>query len=258
MKQLLIILSLCLITSPVSSQTLQGTVTYRQVIVNDTIKKFENVKESILYFDIKESKSVYINDRKKQGSSKKIEKKSDGSIFISQNDGTDKLGRIVFKSYKNKELIYRDFVSKKPFVIIDSYPEIKWSILDETKEIGSLVCQKAIGSYRGRTYTAWFALKIPISDGPWKLCGLPGLILEATDVKNHIRFEFQSIEFPKIFDEVVVAPTEGEQINFSGYFKLKLEYDEDMPKKIKAILGEDGASSDFKYSFNNIERNIKQ
>jgi GLPGLI family protein len=30
-------------------------------------------------------------------------------------------------------------------------------------------------------HTAWFALDIPISDGPWKFCGLPGLIMEVYD-----------------------------------------------------------------------------
>jgi GLPGLI family protein len=169
------------------------------------------------------------------------------------------LGKILFKSLKTKELIYREFISKKPFIVTDSLPDIKWSISEETKTIGNLLCQKAVGNFRGRTYTAWFALKIPISDGPWKLCGLPGLIIEATDEKNHIRFEFQSIEFPKIFDEAIIAPKNGEEISFLQFYKIKQQYDEDMPKKMKAIVEEHGATSDnFKYSFNNIERNIKQ
>lgn len=259
MKILITHIAVCLITSPVFSQPLKGTVTFREVIVSDTVKNLETYKESTLYFDVRQSKSVYVNDRKTSISKETIEKKSDGSIFFSGSDGIDKLGRIIFKSYKDKELTCRDFVSDKPFVITDSYPEIKWTILNETKEIGSLICQKAEGSYRGRLYTAWFTNKIPFSDGPWKLCGLPGLILEATDEKNHVRFEFQSIEFPKIYDEIVIAPTDGEQIDFLRYYKLKQQYDEDIPKKIKALIEEDGSTSnDFTYSFNNIERNIKQ
>jgi GLPGLI family protein len=260
MKIYLFIIGLCLLSISTFSQSLQGTVTYRQVIVNDTIKNFESIKESTLFFDVKEAKSVYINDRKKNDSpERKIERKADGSVYVSGNKGSDKLGKILFKSLKTKELIYREFISKKPFIVKDSCPQIQWSILDDSKIIGDLLCQKAIGNYRGRTYTAWFTLKIPISDGPWKLCGLPGLILEAADEKNHIRFEFQSIEFPKTFDEVIIAPKDGEDINFLGYYKLKEQSDEDAPKRIKALAEQSGATlENFKISFNNIERNIKQ
>jgi len=50
------------------------------------------------------------------------------------------------------------------------------------------LCQKAEGDFRGRHYIAWFSNKILIPDGPWKLCGLPGLILEAYDEKKTVYF----------------------------------------------------------------------
>ena len=42
-------------------------------------------------------------------------------------------------------------------------------------------CQKATADFRGRRWTAWFTMDIPVGDGPWKLCGLPGLILKASE-----------------------------------------------------------------------------
>ena len=42
----------------------------------------------------------------------------------------------------------------------------------------------------GRSYEVWFAPDIPISDGPWKFYGLPGLILEAYDIQHHYEFTF--------------------------------------------------------------------
>ena len=50
-------------------------------------------------------------------------------------------------------------------------------------------CVEATANYRGRTWTAWFAPEIPVQDGPWKLCGLPGLILEAHDANSDYIFE---------------------------------------------------------------------
>jgi hypothetical protein len=40
-------------------------------------------------------------------------------------------------------------------------------------------CKKATTNFRGRYWEAWYTEEIPIGQGPWKLCGLPGMILKA-------------------------------------------------------------------------------
>ncbi len=50
-------------------------------------------------------------------------------------------------------------------------------------------CKKAICNFRGRKWTAWYTLDIPISEGPWKLDGLPGMIFKAIDSLNQFSFE---------------------------------------------------------------------
>ncbi|WHF52207.1 GLPGLI family protein [Chryseobacterium gotjawalense] len=69
-------------------------------------------------------------------------------------------------------------------LIIDNKQEINWEIFNENKLILNMLCQKAVGKFRGRTYTVWFTKEIPVSLGPWKIDGLPGLILEAKDNSN--------------------------------------------------------------------------
>ncbi len=64
----------------------------------------------------------------------------------------------------------------------------QWEIEDSVKIILGYECQKAVTDFRGRKWVAWFAPDIPVSDGPWKLSGLPGLILEAYDTKYHYIF----------------------------------------------------------------------
>jgi GLPGLI family protein len=83
---------------------------------------------------------------------------------------------------------YQDYKMEQPI------PKIDWKLLPETKEIGGYVCQKATGRLFGRDYIVWFTLDLPYSFGPWLLSGLPGLILEASDSKNEVRFSFKSFE----------------------------------------------------------------
>jgi len=64
-----------------------------------------------------------------------------------------------------------------------------WEIFPDTEEILGHSCQKATAHYGGRDWTVWFAADIPISEGPWLLRGLPGLILKAEDAEQHYVFE---------------------------------------------------------------------
>ena len=60
--------------------------------------------------------------------------------------------------------------------------------------IGGYACKKAVCELRGRKWTAWYTLDLPYSDGPWKLCGLPGLILAASESEGIYSFSFAGIE----------------------------------------------------------------
>jgi hypothetical protein len=82
----------------------------------------------------------------------------------------------------------------KEFIIEETLPAIDWQITQETKNIQTLACQKATGHFRGRDYEAWFCPQLPYSSGPWKLGGLPGLIVEAYDTKKEVVFSFESFE----------------------------------------------------------------
>lgn len=72
------------------------------------------------------------------------------------------------------------------------YP-MKWTIDTATKKIGELNCTRATCFFRGRHYTAWFTPDIPISKGPWKMGGLPGLIVELEDEGQNIVVNFMKI-----------------------------------------------------------------
>ena len=72
-------------------------------------------------------------------------------------------------------------------------PEQKWELNDDTLTVCGYLCNNAITKFGGKVWTAWYCSEIPISDGPWKLSGLPGLILKAEDATKTHTFEAISI-----------------------------------------------------------------
>lgn len=101
----------------------------------------------------------------------------------------------VYKNYPRKELITYTDREFKNYIYEETLEKPQWRIYtDENITIADYQCQKAQTTFRGRTWDVWFTTDIPLNDGPWKLCGLPGLILKAKDKKGDFLFECIEIE----------------------------------------------------------------
>jgi hypothetical protein len=79
------------------------------------------------------------------------------------------------------------------YIYTENKPEQKWELNDDTLTVCGYLCNKAITKFGGKVWTVWYCSEIPISDGPWKLSGLPGLILKAEDTTKTHTFEAISI-----------------------------------------------------------------
>ena len=71
---------------------------------------------------------------------------------------------------------------------------MQWSLTGEAEQVGDYQCQKAVTSFGGREWTAWFCPDIPVDGGPYKFCGLPGLILKVEDSEKHFSWTMTGIE----------------------------------------------------------------
>lgn len=101
---------------------------------------------------------------------------------------------IVFKNWPvNKVTVYNHF-GLSHHTYSEDLEKPEWEICDSTEVILGFICQMATAKYRGRKWYAFFTPEIPISDGPWKLCGLPGLILKAFDEKQDYIFAATSMK----------------------------------------------------------------
>lgn len=87
------------------------------------------------------------------------------------------------------------------FLVTEALLPIDWQVSGDTATFGGLHCQKATAHVKGRDYTAWFCPDLPLHVGPWKLNGLPGVIVEAYDAKQEVRFTFAGVEKAQIPDQ---------------------------------------------------------
>ncbi len=93
----------------------------------------------------------------------------------------------------NNMRVFDDFEDQFGFYN-ENLDEMQWEICDSVKSILDYECTLAETDYHGRHWKVWFTPEIPIQDGPWKLHGLPGLILFAEDSTGMHKFESTGIE----------------------------------------------------------------
>lgn len=72
--------------------------------------------------------------------------------------------------------------------------DMSWRLLSDTMTIVGYPCRSAECDFRGRTWRVWYAPDIAVDAGPWKLHGLPGLILLAEDASKDFRIECVGLE----------------------------------------------------------------
>jgi GLPGLI family protein len=152
----------------------------------------------------------------------------------------DDIGSYVFRDFKKESIVFREVGSKftNAIIVTDKWEIIKWEIINETKNIGEYNCRKATGKFRGRSYTAWFTEDIPIPSGPWKLYGLPGIILEAFDSQMEFYAIAKEIKINMIDDQEVKITSNNSELkyDFEEYRLYRKNYKETYVNSIKAKL----------------------
>jgi len=158
---------------------------------------------SVLIFNSEKSSYVFAKDSLEGGhiyENKNI-KNNKEAYYVTKV--TNKIGFTYFHNSLKNSSKYRDLGFK---YVNESIPKIDWNITSTTKIIGKFTCIKAKAHFRGREYTAWYTMSIPLPYGPWKLQGLPGLILEAYDTHKEVYFYFKSLEYPYSKQVTITEP----------------------------------------------------
>ena len=100
-----------------------------------------------------------------------------------------------YTDYPEKGVTTTSYNSFNIFECEERIEPIDWKYLDGDSVILGHDCLKAEGIFRGHKWTVWFTPDVPMEYGPWKLRGLPGLILYAEHDSGF--FKYEAIELGK-------------------------------------------------------------
>lgn len=124
-----------------------------------------------------------------------------------QNAGTNRYSSTIIPVIKYNQFLklnqatnsitFIEQLVKDRYIHITDEVQQNWKLTNEKKMISGMECFKATTTFRGIQWEAWYTTTIPYSFGPWKLHGLPGLIIQANDVNKRYNYNAVKIEFKK-------------------------------------------------------------
>lgn len=121
----------------------------------------------------------------------------------------------VWTGYPNGQTTVRDWIFPHEFEGSEPTPDIVWTLTDDTLTIGGYSCQTATCKFRGVAWTVCYTEEVPSSAGPWRLRGLPGLIVKAeNEAHTFCLAELRQEASP------ITAPEKNPDVQRMAYAKL--------------------------------------
>jgi len=133
--------------------------------------------------------SVYVNlsaISEQQG----LQKAADAS----RKPGKSEFHYSIFKEPAQNLVFYHDIIGTKDYQYQEKAPLFNWKIAPTRRAVAGYDCQQSFTAFEGRMFEVWFTRDVPVSEGPYKFYGLPGLIVKVRDTHDNYVFELFSIE----------------------------------------------------------------
>ncbi|MBW3518293.1 GLPGLI family protein [Flavobacterium sp. NKUCC04_CG] len=208
-----------------------------QRFIYQTTYKPDSLKNALISesnaLDIVGQNSVYYNYTKvgAKGEEKVVEsgnvKEGAEAAYLTYYVFKDK-GKTEFFVYKGENAYQYEEKEK-----------IKWQIKDSIIDYkGLFQAQLAETDFGGRKWQVFFTTQIPISNGPYKFGGLPGLIVKA--VSTDLDYSIELMEVLQVKDRLLEKPDNVMTLSRSKYLSLMNEHVKDPSKDIKTIFARYG------------------
>ena len=111
----------------------------------------------------------------------------------------------VYQNDPSNRLTVHSVIAPYRYTYEEKINPIAWRLVDEEKEVCGYPCKKATGTYGGREWIAWYTPEVAVPFGPWKIVGLPGLVMAAEDAAGVHRFtaiQFRAASGPVVMGEL--------------------------------------------------------
>lgn len=201
MKKYILLTALFCINTLVSGQEVSGTVDYEYVM--DWVKI--QAKAPYLSKEEKDRMAQTWKNDATETEKMKLFFDATGSYYTYENqqavsdDGSYSWRRrdyFITRDFKTNTLTEVHETLGRTYIIADSIKAPVWKVMNELKDIGGYMCMKATtyDAVRKQPVTAWFCADIPVSIGPERYMGLPGLILEVSVDNDAIVITAKSID----------------------------------------------------------------
>ncbi len=181
----------------------QYEVQYDAVYSKDTLNLADKTQEVVyLYTGKKYGVFMNANEANKEAIMARMKKamRTSGSIEIPPRSFAFK--KMFYKNLQNNQVLTVAKIAGKQYSFQEPALPLHWQLKDSAKTLLGYTVHKATTHFAGRDYVAWFTLKVPIHDGPYVFCGLPGLIVQLYDTEHQYQFTLKSLkklEQPKIW-----------------------------------------------------------
>ena len=121
----------------------------------------------------------------------------------------------VWVGYPEGQTTVREFIFPHDYEGFEPTPDIAWTLTDDTLTVSGYLCQQATATHRGVEWRVWYTEEIPSSAGPWRLRGLPGLIVKAeSEAHTFCLAELRQEASP------ITAPEQNPEVHRMKYAKL--------------------------------------
>ncbi len=133
----------------------------------------------------------------------------------------------IYKTMAPRRVYCYDKIGFQHYRYEEPTDAFNWTITPATATVAGYACQRATTTFGGRQWEAWFTREVPVSDGPYKFYGLPGLIMKVGDTRGYYVFELLKLAKPATGRRIAAPARAAASTDKVTFRRARADYDAD-------------------------------